>query len=362
MKRIFYVVLGLHLVFGCIAGPDGSSPSPREEGPDAGAGIDVLEVDTGHFDTGQAGAGLWSWEEVEGTACGNGTQTGMGISEGTNDTRILLFFSGGGACWDGTSCHIVNSAVNIETLYGETAFRSDLRAVQSSGIVDRGEGPFADANFVFVPYCTGDFHAGDAIASYDAFNPNRRVHHKGAVNVEAYLREVKARWPNATEIFAVGVSAGGYGVMLNLDRIERAFPEAKVHVLADSSQMVQPGEGRWGMWKRAWNMELPEDCEPCAERFSHYAAHIVASHPESRIGLLAYEDDAVVAVFFAQPFDGIGAATRALVRDAYESAHSRAFLMPGTEHVMLGGYRSLRNADGESLKDFVGAWASGTGW
>jgi hypothetical protein len=365
--RIIYGLIGLHLVFGCVPAP-GTSTFADEEADAAGAADAADAADTpdvgGTEPLPEQPTALegWSWVEVEGTSCGNGTPTGMGINPAPGAKRVVMMLAGGGACWDGASCYVFNGAANIESRYDRLKFEADARAFASNRLLDRDRGLFAHAHLVFIPYCTGDFHAGDAIGSYDAFNPARKVHHKGAVNMAAYLREMQTRFGDLEEIYAVGFSAGGYGAMLNLGRIKQAFPGAQVHVLADSAPMVQALEGRWGMWQRAWNLGLPDECEGCTQRFPDLAEYIVASHRDGRIGLLAYEDDAVVAVYFAHALDAIGSATRALVRDVYDVEHARAFVVPGAEHVMLGGYETIRDAEGRRLSEFVRAWATGQDW
>ncbi|MBA2662696.1 MAG: hypothetical protein H0U74_10405 [Bradymonadaceae bacterium] len=353
MKLSWCVLAALLFVVGC--GPATPSPQPSDDSglPDAAHSPDIDDNNN---------SASWRWIEIEGSACGNGTPTGLGISEGSDPSRMMIFFAGGGACWDTASCYVFNAASHIETRYGEQRFASDLAAMQNSGIIDRASGPFAEATFVFVPYCTGDLHAGDAIGSYDAFNPNRLVHHKGAVNVAAYLGHLTAAYPDVSELYVLGVSAGGYGAVINQPRIQAAYPGARVHVLSDCSPMVQPRDGRWGMWKSAWKMAFPEGCDGCADSFPELAAHIVESSPNSRFGLLAWHDDAVVAVFFAYQ-SGLGAATRKLIEDVYPGqpgSQASAFHMPGTEHVMLPDYETLKDPDGQSLRSFVQAWVDGT--
>ncbi len=49
-------------------------------------------------------------------------------------------------------------------------------------LFDRGDGdnPFADASYVFVPYCTGDLHAGSRVAMYLVDGQPTKGHHFGA--------------------------------------------------------------------------------------------------------------------------------------------------------------------------------------
>jgi hypothetical protein len=75
------------------------------------------------------------------------------------------------------------------------------------GILDasRADNPFADYTFVFVPYCTGDFHLGDAATES---SPELTVRHNGWVNGTAALTYVAEHFAAAAEVVVVGESAG----------------------------------------------------------------------------------------------------------------------------------------------------------
>ncbi len=355
MKILWLVLIGLMAV-SCI--PEAPSPAVNNDGQnqDHDVGQDV-DDDAGEEQLPDG----WSWVDIAGTSCGNGAQTGLGLSEGTDSTRLMIYFNGGGACWDATSCHIFNSASHIDSGYGERRFTSDLNTMRNSGVIDREEGPFGQATFVFLPYCTGDFHSGDAVGQYNDLDPNQRVHHKGAVNVDAYLDYLTQEYPDVDEVLVLGISAGGYGAMMNHHRIKAAFPDAQVHVLADGSPMIQPRDGRWNMWKNAWNMRIPEGCEACEESYPEYAAHVVEASPESRFGLLTWHEDQTVGLFFSYQW-GLEEATLQLLADVYPDepgGQSSAFHTAGTDHVMLQYFETLRDDNGQSLRDFVQSWVDG---
>ena len=341
MKKV--IAMGWLLLLGLACGV--------EEAPDPGDNGETTPIANGE----------WTWVEVEGSTCGNGTPGGLGIYPG-DDSRLVIFFAGGGACWDTVSCYVVGSAVNIEATFTQQRLEQEVRMVENSGLLNRQDGPFGAATVAYVPYCTADLHTGDSVGSYDPLNPDRLIHHQGAVNVEAYLDYLSASYPNAQEIFVVGVSAGGYGAMMNHHRISQAFSGAPVHVLADGAPMVQPREGRWGAWKNAWEMQFPPGCQECEETFPKMAAHVVDSARGSRFALLTWEDDHTIAIYFAYPLDGLGPSVRGLIEEVYPDTpggQAAAFRVTGTDHVALQYYDSLTDDDGVSLRDFVGAWASG---
>jgi hypothetical protein len=131
----------------------------------------------------------WSWIEVPGARCGNGSPTGMGVNLRPGATRVLLFLQGGGACADGPTCWTTPTAANIAKGFGAVDLPA---AVTSSFVFARADrtNPFRDANFVFVPYCTGDLHSGDGVATYDVNGVPTPTYHYGAHNLDAILE----RW------------------------------------------------------------------------------------------------------------------------------------------------------------------------
>lgn len=361
MKRNWLLLLSIPFL-GCL-------PFPSGDGGSGGGGgerdVEYSDIegagDSGDFDDIESVGRVWEWVEIQGSYCGNGKTAGIGLSEGTDPSQILFIFAGGGACWDGTSCYIFNAATNIEVNYGERQFKQEIQGINASGFVGLEGGLFTDATLVYVPYCTADLHAGDHVGSYDVFNPQRKVHHKGAVNVEAYLGYISAAYPEIAEVFVVGLSAGGYGAMLNYHRFRDVFGERPVHILADGAPMIHARDGRWGMWKSAWKLEFPEGCENCEDSLPEFAAYVVSEHQDSRFGLLTWDEDGVIALYFSYQY-GLREAIRELVDEVYPGepgSQASAFLKSGTDHVMFSHYPMLEDDAGERLDNYVRAWVNG---
>ena len=104
--------------------------------------------------------------------------------------------------------------------------------IYSQGIFDTSEdGPFADWSILYIPYCTGDVHWGDATVEY---SDTLTIHHKGYQNTKAALEFAYERIQNPKSVFVTGCSAGAYGSILNSARIAEHYPDAIVSVMADS--------------------------------------------------------------------------------------------------------------------------------
>merc|ERR1719460_2177911 len=104
------------------------------------------------------------------------------------------------------------------------------------------DSPVAKWTYVYIPYCTGDLHWGDADVLQEA---SLMVAHRGAVNARAALNWLfRERAANAVkQILVTGCSAGAYGSILWSAHIARQYPQA---------QMVQLGDSGAGVVPQAW--------------------------------------------------------------------------------------------------------------
>jgi Pectinacetylesterase len=324
---------------------------PTDGGPDAGTGD--AGTDTGPI---IAAPEVWTWVDVAGTACGNGARTGIGINPTTLSQDLYLYMQGGGACWNEQTCFIQPSASNLSTGYQAAQFQADN--TRNAPMFNRGKAtnPFRSMSFVFVPYCTGDVHAGNAVQTYGS----NQVHHKGAANVQAWLPRLAATFPNVRRVFLAGSSAGAFGAQLNYERVAASFPGAEVHVLADSGQMVTPAGTLQSTWFTNWGVTVPVACTNCTTDFTRFPAYLAGTYPASRFGLLAWDRDAVLRTFFGYPADTYSARTLQLLSSTYDGrANARYFLKRGTQHTFLSGLETLTSTTGVTLNDWVTRWVAG---
>lgn len=334
------------------ASPDSSSVS------DAPANTDAPLV------VGDAGATDWAYMQVPGTQCGNGSVAGFAHSLVPGSKKTLIYFVGGGACWNTFTCKVADNgkgtAAHINENYTEATFKSELPLLQASGFFDRdANSPFKDANMFVVPYCTGDLHAGDAIQAYNPINNAEKTYHKGGANVDKFIPEFQKLATGSTQIWISGSSAGGYGAQLNFDRLSIAYPGAKTDLLADCAQAVTPVE--WGTWQAMWKPTFPATCTDCKTSFPALIPDLAKRYPGSNIGLLDYESDDVLLKFFYGLISDpalIRNATNSLLDNQYTSPNTRYFHLKGTKHVMLGEYKTLTHTSGVTLKQWIGDWST----
>ncbi|MBL8954373.1 MAG: hypothetical protein JNK82_26580 [Myxococcaceae bacterium] len=367
---------------------------------------------------GPADAGSWEWLPIDGSRCGSGARAGFALNAGATD-ELFIFVQGGGACWNRGTC--VPSLLEYGPLcyYGQNvcllndqggtqptavfvthpnpypadgggALPNDLRTIGAVKALDRlaADNPFRRASFVYVPYCTGDLHSGRVqrqyTYKYGAFDAESTytMNFWGAANMDVYLARLVTLYPNVRRIWLTGSSGGGYGASLNYDRVARAFPQAEVHLMADSSPLIDTYH--FDDWRSTWAMELPPGCTTCDGGFPAVMDHLAAAYPNRRMGLLSYDLDRIITWFFHAPagaehfvnppFPAFTNSLNALEGRYDARTNTKYFVVPGESHVLWGDY-GLRLADGgytaprrsrdggTDLKAFVDAWVDGgAGW
>ncbi len=302
----------------------------------------------------------WTWVPLPGTTCGDGSTAGIGVNLASQSPDLLVYLEGGGACWDATTCFVLNTAIQIAAPYTQTQFATDVTNLNASGMFSRTDSAsaFAGASFVYVPYCTGDVHAGTTVRAYDVNGQSRSVHHTGGLNAQVIVGALHATLPNLSRIWLTGSSAGGYGATLNLPRFAAAWPGAAIELLQDSSPFVDVMGGVYPQWQQAWAIAFPPTCPGCADSFPAVIDAITAADPAVRVGLLTYTEDATVKAFFGYT-GSLTPALDALLANQYGHPTTHAFVLAGSSHTMLGSYPTLAAPDGTTLKAWVQAWAAG---
>jgi hypothetical protein len=154
--------------------------------------------------------------------------------------RLLVYYQGGGACWDAVTCGGVPQ-LGVPPTFKQTAGPGDDPTNFSSGFADLSnpENPFRDWHAVFVPYCTGDVHWGDAEVLHEWAQGTVLVQHKGYVNARTVEKWAREHFVDPEFVFVTGSSAGSYGAIVNsLPLQEFAYPSATFAVLGDAGNGV----------------------------------------------------------------------------------------------------------------------------
>lgn len=182
--------------------------------------------------------------------------------------RLLLFFHGGGACWDAETC-----VPEVDSIY-EPRIEPNDHPDRMGGIFDLGnpENPLAGYSMVVVPYCTGDVHLGDRDASYtledgDGGSRTYTIAHRGQVNAGTVLDWVYANFEAPRQILVTGSSAGGVATPFYAELVARHYGQARVIGLGDAAGGFR-SEAAEGIDLEPWGIPGVVNRHPGWEEFS----------------------------------------------------------------------------------------------
>lgn len=305
----------------------------------------------------------WTFQNVDGNVCGDGTATGLGLSDG-DPNKLFLVLDGGGACSSYNSCVTLPFAARGPFQAAELDDRIALLHQNAFTSRNNQDNPVSDWTFAFIPYCTGDLHAGDRVATY--IDPERTqsavFHHVGRTNLESDLAWLVARYPNVEELTIVGLSAGGFGALLNHVFIRGTWPSAKVHMVSDGGPPLDKTELSGGYpfdWLSQWNAAplAQEVCgDTCDGNFAVLSEKAMRKNPNDRFAILSATQDAVDGFFFGLD----GPSYERVLRNSLEPRFARldnvrTFVVAGTTHVLLSE-PSMVAENGVSLDDWLRAF------
>jgi len=203
--------------------------------------------------------------ELEGVVCRDGSRAGVTLRRTAQPSdKVLVYLQGGGACFNTQTC--------LEQV-NPSSIRENRRAPGAAGIFDaaRSDNPLADYNVVYVPYCTGDFHIGNKVASVPLGPSNQRF--VGRKNLELILRSAVATFAGAKKVVLSGSSAGGAGASGSAAPVKAAFAASapQLYLINDAGPVLSAGNnflndylptGQQQRLKNLWGLEqtLLADC------------------------------------------------------------------------------------------------------
>jgi hypothetical protein len=322
--------------------------------PDAGSelGPDAAPIDTTPIPG--LPAMTWQYVPIQGDMCRDGSATGIGVNVNPASKNLMIYLEGGGACFNSLTC-----ATNPSS-FGMSDFTTRLgSAMGSEGVFDRTDtsNAMADWNFVYVPFCTGDVHAGDKL---DATIPGVAAKQQfvGYVNVTRDLARIVPTFPDVTKVLLTGISAGGFGAAANYVQTAEAFKGVPVYSLDDSGPpMEDPYAAKCLQqeWATLWGFDKTilaycgSDCPDPTNYTIDATIHVAKLYPKIPFGLIEDTDDMIITLFYgfgqnncAGAIDPLSGATftAGLLDSRMKLAaypNVGGFIFQGTDHTTLGG-------------------------
>lgn len=184
----------------------------------------------------------------EGFVSGNGTAYHGGIRIGKDPKKLIVFFNGGGVCYDEYSVSRPSNAFTghiADTYYSNDGEWIGDYFLSNGMSACRSDNPFSDWSVIHILYCNGDFHCGDGEFPYTALDGSSRIMpFHGYRNAMAVIEMAKKWLPEPEQLLIAGSSAGGFGVSLLADDVIQAFPDCRnVTCVVDSALLFSE---RWG--------------------------------------------------------------------------------------------------------------------
>jgi hypothetical protein len=316
----------------------------------------------------EAPALTWTYIEVPGTTCIDGTPSGFSVNLNPDSDQVFIYLEGGGACFNG---------------YCDSLFTWSGNTPGASGVFDRdsAENPVRDWNMVYVPYCSGDIYAGD---NEVMLGGAMRYFH-GYSNFTAFLQ----RWVpafGASQVVLSGSSAGGFGASVNLPQTQDAFGATPVTLIDDSgpplsSEIFPPC--LQGTFRDVWGLdgtlikECGDDCDQPDDYVLDYLDHVRDRFPDMKGGVFSSMQDSTMRLFAGYGWYGgynqCGELPSQLTGPVYQQGLEDlrqhitdggpgfgTYFVPGSGHTILrsNGFYDT-NAGATSPADWLGATIAG---
>jgi hypothetical protein len=329
-------------------GPQIAAPTPEaspsdDAAPDAASPISGLPTE------------LWAWVPFAGSRCRDGSSTGIGVNFNPSSNKVMIFLEGGGACFNETTCVTLKNPSSFgEADFAKRAASSLDKFGLNVGIMDRSQAanPARDWSYVYIPYCTGDAHEGNNVASVQGVGTETFA---GYTNLQQYLARIALTFPGVSTVLFAGISAGGLGAEVAYALAASAFGATPVIMLDDSGPFMEDPylaacqqaqvETLWGLAGTAF-AGCGTACATSATLFLGLAQDLISQHPNVTFGLADSLNDGTISQFYGfgyQNCTGYQQLTAAQFTAGLLDIRTKLaaypnfgeFLFPGTDHTSL---------------------------
>lgn len=291
---------------------------------------------------------------------------------GTAD-GLVVFFDGGGACWDDVTCAIPrlrNDARDDDGFYkAELISTDDPNRFNGIFDLDNPRNPVRNWSFVYIPYCTGDVHTGSNTAHYtdpDTGEPYT-IEHRGADNFRVVLSWLKENFAQPQQLLVAGSSAGAYGAATHYPRIREAYPRGRAALIGDAGQGVMT-QSFLAQRERSWRAVLPRGLFRRNEAITpetDLIGRLAERYPNDRFAQYTTAHDITQSSFYA--LMGVENACMAwsqamssALAERQRAPNFRSYLASGETHSILRTARFYsEQSGGAPLADWFAAMLTG---
>jgi hypothetical protein len=269
----------------------------------------------------------WVYSAMPATTCREGASAGIAIRRAPKPTnRIVIVMQGGGFCADSATCS------NSPKTFDLTDFSLARASYLNMGIFYRfsPNNPFANYHQVYIPYCSGDLHAGKVDRVVSDGTTSVTQHHRGAENTRLFYERIVSEFRSelqqpGAEVMLAGVSAGGYGVSFNAPVLSGMLPSnVRLITLNDSGPALDVGTtGSCFSQTMAdyfnFRGTFLSTCPSCGASnwLSAWQTNVLARYPRMTQALISSSNDGVISKFISNGFPGCSA--HSLAAGQYEA-------------------------------------------
>jgi hypothetical protein len=313
--------------------------------------------------------GTWEKVELPGTVCGNNSQYKIWVNWSNDSDNLVVVLEPGGACWDYDSCtgkNGIRGAANVDGLPDD---HYEL-APFISPFLNRGDetSPSQTWNMVYVPYCTGDVHTGNAVETYDDGAGNMvTFHHEGHADMKAVVSWIDQQFTHVPKMLVTGCSAGGVGSLVNYHFLRNGVHAAEKGYLLDDSGPVFPSTGYSGPMhqkiRSAWNLDSLQPELPAGFTFDDMGTVNTAladEFPHDRLATTFFQRDYDFSLYSYERFydfppkDEImrmWAADTDLLVDLYNTRDNLYYFLPYWRNINDSHCTTVLNFAGSDIED-----------
>ncbi|KAM9125060.1 palmitoleoyl-protein carboxylesterase notum2-like isoform 1-T1 [Pangshura tecta] len=207
--------------------------------------------------------------------CNDGTTAGYYLREHKGSKRWIIFLEGGWCCYNKETCD--TRYKNIRRLMSSSEWPQTKKGTGLLSAQMEENPHWWNANAVFVPYCSSDIWSGTLPKSRQA-----DYAFMGALIIQEVIKDLVPKGiKQAKVVLLAGESAGGTGVLLNLERVAALLEELEAEAVqvrglvdsgwfldikhprqsdcSDAASCAPVGAIKKGL--RMWNGILPEKCK-----------------------------------------------------------------------------------------------------
>jgi hypothetical protein len=315
-----------------------------------------------------------SWIEIDpdGLVCGNNSPYRFWVNYSDKSDNLAVVFEPGGACWDYPGCTGADGdlgAANIDGLkpdhYSMAGFISPFLNP------DDDTTPSRDWNWVYVPYCTGDVHTGNVVATYTdtASSATVEFHHEGHANVVDVTSWIDSNFTHIPKMLVTGCSAGGVGALVNYHILRNGIHAAKKSYLLDDSGPIFPdAPGGFSTplhqkIRQAWNIDslLPQFPPGFSlDDMGTLNTTLADEFPDDRIAITFFERDYGFSRYSYEPFYTnhdktavmqMWAADTALLTNLYQTRDNLHYFLPYWRNINMSHCTTLLSFAGSDIED-----------